>query len=366
MKSINLLELFGGIGAPRKALENLNFKINSSDYVEVLPQACNAYNLLYAENYQPQDVLKWKNKDRKEIDLLVHGSPCQDFSIAGKNDLSTGRSNLYTRTLEIIEKELNPRPKYVVWENVKALTFKNNIKYFNDYLNKMSELGYINYWKVLNSLNYGIPQNRERVFVVSIRKDLNQNFSFDNLETKKMQPLIKFLENFKNIDQSYFIKYSSPSMVKAIEDQKIKVIDDNENGFVYTITTKQERWNNSGVIKMPLSSYNAENYVTNPKNNNSYIRTITATGANSRQKIVVKAENTNATSKQEPVIFKIDDDFYNLRIITQKEAWRLMGFTNADYEKVKHLSKGTLYKLAGNSIVVQVLEAIFKELFKTK
>src|SRR5690606_7343633 len=121
-------------------------------------------------------------------------SPCQDFSRAGKNDLSNGRSILYNRTLEIIN-DLQPRPKYVLWENVKGLISKKHKKYFYHYLNKMESLGYVNYWSVLNSLDFGIPQNRERVFVVSIRKDIPKYFDFEMLEKKPMRPLIEFLDN---------------------------------------------------------------------------------------------------------------------------------------------------------------------------
>ena len=123
---IKLLELFGGIGAPRKALENIGYEVKSIDYVEILPQAVKAYNELFDNSYKPQSVLDWN----LNVDMLVHGSPCQDFSTAGLNDLSSGRSILYERTLEIVEKLLNPRPKYIIWENVVGLLHKNNIKHF--------------------------------------------------------------------------------------------------------------------------------------------------------------------------------------------------------------------------------------------
>lgn len=119
---LKLLELFGGIGAPRSALENLGIEVKSVDYVEILSNAVKAYNAMYDNDYKPQNVLNWN----LDVDLLVHGSPCQDWSKAGLNDISTGRSILYQRTLEIIEKELSPRPKYVVWENVKGLPEKGN------------------------------------------------------------------------------------------------------------------------------------------------------------------------------------------------------------------------------------------------
>ena len=85
---IKLLELFGGIGAPRKALENLGYEVESVDYVEIEPSAVKAYNGIFNEHYEPQDILTYDYDKDIELNILVHGSPCQDFSIAGKNDLS--------------------------------------------------------------------------------------------------------------------------------------------------------------------------------------------------------------------------------------------------------------------------------------
>ena len=118
---IKILELFGGIGAPRKALENIGFDIKSIDYVEILPYAVMAYNSIFDNNYKPQDVKLWN----LDVDILIHGSPCQDFSKNGLNNINTGRSILYERTLEIIGEELKRKPKVVLWENVPNLLQKD-------------------------------------------------------------------------------------------------------------------------------------------------------------------------------------------------------------------------------------------------
>lgn len=119
---IKILELFGGIGAPRKALENIGFDIKSIDYVEILPYAVMAYNSIFDNNYKPQDVKLWN----LDVDILIHGSPCQDFSKNGLNNINTGRSILYERTLEIIGEELKRKPKVVLWENVPNLASKRH------------------------------------------------------------------------------------------------------------------------------------------------------------------------------------------------------------------------------------------------
>lgn len=306
-KPLKLLELFGGIGAPRKALENLGIEVKSIDYVEVLPFAVEAYNRIFDNNYKPQNVLDWN----MNVDLLVHGSPCQDFSKAGKNDLSSGRSILYNRTLEIIENELHPRPKYILWENVKGLISKRHIKHFNHYLNKMETLGYVNYWSILNSLDFGIPQNRERVFVVSIRKDIPKYFDFEMLEKKPMRPLIEFLD-------------------------------------------KQVRWNNVGTV---FKEYT--NFYTFPRSSDGKL----INGAYNRVWKQEKYIGTIPVSNI-PKIADIKNQNLLYRYLTPRECWRLMGFTDLDFDKVllSGIGKNNLYLLAGNSIVVPVLEVIFKEL----
>lgn len=436
---IKVLEMFGGIGAPRKALENLGINIKSVDYVEILDYAVTAYNSMYNNSYKPNSVIDWNIN----VDILIHGSPCQDFSIAGKGDVENGgRSNLYTETLKIIDKVLNPRPKIVIWENVKGLISKKHITHFNHYLDSLDKIGYNNYHKVLIATDFGIPQKRERIFVVSILKDFDDgSFSFDNLEKKEMKKLKDLLEPC--VDINYFLKQES--MIKAVKEGKIKIINNNnENLFdkCNTITTKQWRWNNAGVIRIPLENYNQTNYVYietyNSKNyyvlprakdgelisgayNRAYkdedcvpVGTVTASNIikilKPKQEIIniietkqkefkeinktIEQENNNIqkynewaqTQEGQPLkeqkellvveqglnefnklpVFIINDKHYVLRILTERECWRLMGFTDQDFNNAQQagIPKNALYALAGNSIVVQVLEAIFKEVIK--
>lgn len=165
---IKLLELFGGIGACSKALERCGIEYEIADYVEIDKYAVKSYNAMHNSNFEPQDITTW-DKDI-DVDLIMHGSPCQDFSIAGNNaggDKGSGtRSSLMYETIRIVEKL---KPKVVIWENVKNLLSKKHKHNFDAYLEYMHGLGYENYYKVLNAKNYGIPQNRERIFTISIR-----------------------------------------------------------------------------------------------------------------------------------------------------------------------------------------------------
>jgi DNA (cytosine-5)-methyltransferase 1 len=375
-KRLKVLELFGGIGSPRKAFENLGIDTKIIDYVEWWDWPVKAYNRLFKHLYKKENVLDWN----MEIDILFHGSPCQDFSTAGKNDLASGRSILYMRTLEIIGEELKTRPKVVIWENVKGLLSKKNIVHFNHYLKTMESFGYVNHYKVLNSKDFGIPQSRNRVFVVSILKGqtlFNNDFDFEKLVKTTMKPLKSYLE--KEVDKSYFITQNS--MKKAIEAGKIKIVDN----VCETITTKQFRWNNAGVVKVPIleinkdydyrlsdgskrpiGKINKEGNITIPITNN---HTSNKVGVDCSMTITTSPTTSKILSEAiEPIegvpIFIIDGKPYHLRVLTQRETWRLMGWDDNSIDKVIDMPKTHMYHMAGNAIVIPVIEAIYKELFR--
>lgn len=168
---LKVLELFAGIGACSKALDRLGIEHEIVDAVEIDKYAIASFNAIHGTNFETQDITTW-DKDL-ECDLIMHGSPCQDFSVAGKQaggDVGSGtRSSLMYETIRIVGKL---RPKYVVWENVKNLLSKTHKHNFDAYIETMNILGYNSYYQVLNAKDYGIPQNRERVFTISIRKDI--------------------------------------------------------------------------------------------------------------------------------------------------------------------------------------------------
>lgn len=154
-----------------------------------------------------------KLKELGDIDLITHGSPCQDFSIAGRlagGDKGSGtRSSLMWCTVDIVEVV---KPKYVMWENVKNLLSAKNRHNFDGYLEIMDKLGYNSYYKVLNAKNYGIPQNRERVFTVSIRKDIDKGYEFpEEIElTKKLKDILE-----KDVDEKYYLDDEKIEKIKS-------------------------------------------------------------------------------------------------------------------------------------------------------
>ena len=174
---VKVLELFGGIGACTQAFKRVGIPFEVVDYVEIDKYACKSYNAINGTDFKPQDICEW-DKDIK-VDFIMHGSPCQDFSVAGKGlggDEGSGtRSSLMYETIRIVEKL---KPKYVLWENVKNVIGKKHRHNFDKYLVSLQQLGYNNYWQIMNAKDYGIPQNRERVFVLSIRRDIDNGYEF--------------------------------------------------------------------------------------------------------------------------------------------------------------------------------------------
>lgn len=169
VKSIRIVR--AEFGAASKALERLGIEHEIVDAVEIDKYAITSFNAIHGTNFDVQDITMW-DKDL-DVDLIMHGSPCQDFSVAGKQaggDVGSGtRSSLMYETIRIVAKL---RPKYVVWENVKNLLSKKHKHNFDAYIETMNILGYNSYYQVLNAKDYGIPQNRERVFTISIKKDV--------------------------------------------------------------------------------------------------------------------------------------------------------------------------------------------------
>lgn len=311
---LNVLELFGGIGAIKKALIRQKIPHKTVDYVELDKNCVKSYNALYDEEFEPKSIVDYHPPDEK-IDLLMHGSPCQDFSRSGLKKGGTKgsgtRSSLLFETIRIIE-EMNIKPKVVLWENVKGVLDRNLRASFFHYLKEMERLRYENKYEILNAMDFGIPQKRERIFVVSILE--NNPFDFVKLEKTQARDISEFLEK----DTSNLYEVRQESMLRYIRGEpknnnfrgRLKVIDK----FAYTISTKQVRIPNSGIIDLGNGKY---------------------------------------------------------RYLTERECFRLMGFDDEDFNKLKAIYPGRkgklssiLYKQAGNSIVVNVLEAILKEILK--
>lgn len=232
---LNVLSLFSGIGAFEKALTNLGIPFNLLAYCEIDKYASKAYSIIHdvPEEKNLKDVTKVDILDIEDrVDLITYGFPCQDISNAGKQkgftdeDGNRTRSGLFFEALRIID---DYKPKFAIAENVKALTSKKFSEEFKTVLESLDEVGYNNYYQVLNAKDYGIPQNRERVFIISIRKDIDKGFKFPApfpLELK----LKDLLED--EVDEKYYLSENTLNyFVKNTQVQKEK-----GNGFKFSPT----------------------------------------------------------------------------------------------------------------------------------
>ena len=367
-KKLKILELFGGIGACTKALKKLNIDFEIADYVEIDKYAVKSFNAINGTSYEPQDICKW-DKDI-ETDLIMHGSPCQDFSLAGKgyggNEGSGTRSSLMYETIRIVEKL---KPKYIIWENVKNVVSKRHIHNFYKYMNYLNKLGYTSHFKLLNSKDYGIPQNRNRLFVVSIRNDIDpKSFKFpEPFELKlKLKDLLE-----PEVDEKYYLSEKMINYISFTGTNGYKNSDCRINLDVARplTTDPNKRAGTSNYISKELpDNYDLRLLIKNATIK-GYEEAIEGDSINlaypksstRRARVGKQIANTLQCNDSMGVVESVNP--VKIRKLTPKEYWRLMGFDNEDYEKASKVNSNTqLYKQAGNSIVVNVLEGILEQL----
>ena len=249
---MKVLSLFSGIGAFEKALDRLNIDYELVAFSEIDKYATKSYCAIHGvdESMNLGDITKVdENSLPKDIDLITYGFPCQDISLAGKqkgmfnDDGTQTRSGLFFEALRIIEAT---KPKIAIAENVKNLTGKKFKEQFELVLKSLEEAGYSNYWKVLNAKDYGIPQNRERVFIISIRKDIDKGYEFpkpfplqlrlkDMLDDKVDEKY--YLSDEQILTAGYFGNAVNPNL-KDVYDRKKAIINKQVS---YTISTKPDR-----------------------------------------------------------------------------------------------------------------------------
>lgn len=382
---IKLLSLFSGIGAFEKALENIEVDYELVNYCEIDKYASKSYSLIHnvSEEKNLKDVTKIDtSKLPHDIDLVTYGFPCQDISNAGKRKGFTDergnrtRSGLFFDALRIIK---DTKPKIAIAENVKALTSKKFTKEFDTVLKLLNDVGYNCYWKVLNSKNYGIPQNRDRVFIVSIRKDID-NFDFYFPQPKELKlRLNDLLES--NVDEKYYLseKLEIYALGNAV-NKELKDMYKRENAYLnkdisYTINTNSIRrvgdtnYICDGIdkeiqVKDFLKIKEATKKGYSEAYAGDYVNIQFPNSKTRRGRVGKGIANTLLTSKENCVVVA---NPLRLRRLTEKECFRLMGFDDSDCDILRNngISMTQIYKQAGNSIVVDVLEALFTELFKS-
>ena len=367
INKLRVFEAFAGVGMQRMALKNLGIPHEVVAISEIDKFALASYMAIHGKTLNLGDITKIDVETIPEHDLFTYSFPCTDLSVSGKQlgfkKGSGTRSSLLWECERIIE---HKRPKFLLLENVKALTFKKNMDGFNEWLEILESYGYVNHWKVLNAKDFGVPQNRERVFVVSIHNsvgDTDYEFPAGYPLTVSLQDI---LEN--EVDEKYYMK---PEVYKRLVPTRSEYqpLLDNIVGKIKSSTDKfSQRSSVYGCVSGTLlaSDFKQPKYVTTqvfklkPSIHSSFqngqrYKTYSPNGISPT---LLTAQGGNVQP------FVLND--FCIRKLTSREYWRLMGISDENYEAAKSVCSNTqLYKQAGNGIVVPVLEGIFSKLFLT-
>lgn len=334
---MKLLSLFSGIGAFEKALKLCNIDFELVRYCEIDKYASKAYCLINDENENKNlwDITGVNEKELPDFDLMTYGFPCQAFSVAGlRKGKDDRRGKLFFDAIRIAEYK---KPKYMIAENVSGLLSIHNGEYFESVLSVLDSIGYNNYWQILNAKDYGIPQNRERIFIISIRKDVDElSFEFPVKQELKLK-LMDIIE--LNPGNEHYLSDKAMERIK----RKKGFLPQIEPDITGTINTK----NNSGQLSIDHGTTLIKIIDDRFKKRND------------REYENYSPSLTGSSSDE----FKVKIGTFDYRKLTPLECFRLMGFDDKDYYKLDSISNSQKYKMAGNSIVVNVLEAILKQLF---
>lgn len=440
MIEIRVFEAFAGYGSQLMALKRLEknypdkIKIISVGIAEIDKYAIQAYKAVHGDVTNYGDISKINWDEVPDFDLFTYSFPCTDISIAGVQkgfeENSGTRSSLLWECRKAI---LAKKPKYLLLENVKALVQKKNIASFNKWITELESYGYTNFTKVLNAKDYGVPQNRERVFVVSIRELENYEYPEPFELDKCMKDCLE-----KDVNIKYFLSQnavqgrkthcekkakegcgfkSEPTtgedVAKSITTKEgsrhtdnyiIEPLNPYDDGTCRTIKAqyaktgmanfkRKDSMGATGVIINPLKGISGKgwHYEQNVYDPNGISRAIKAGGGSGNIPKIIQIGNIypdkpnfrNRTSGRiydkrglsprintcqggghEPKIL----DKSNIRKLTPRECFRLMGVSEENIDKIQAagISNSQQYKLAGNSIVVDVLYHIFKKMFVDK
>ena len=404
---LKVIELFAGIGAQRKGLERAGIEHEVVAISEIDKYALKVYEALYGNTPNLGDISKIEKLPK--ADMWTYSFPCTDISLSGRmKGLEKGsgtHSSLLWEVQRLLEvsKANDELPKYLLLENVKNLISKKFKPYFDEWCRYLESLGYKNFYKVLNGKNYNVPQNRERIFLLSIR-NCNEDYVFLN-EIPLTTKLGDLLE--PNVADKYFL---SGKLITCFSSMK------NRNGLIrglrfrprgkkdeyaWTITTApgsratdtfiiepipaaiRGRTDEDGNYKQQLelkkdgntntlTTVQKDNVVIVPQNTKQgYAIAHVGDGiytnrADSKRGVVQRESIPTLKTSNKDIAVVVDDptELISIRRLTPRECWRLMGWTDEDIDKAfkADVSETQLYKMAGNSIIVNCLEAIFKNI----
>ena len=339
---IKLFEMFAGYGGASFALKKAEIPFECVGYSEINKYAIQCYEQNHPNIKNYGDCCKINPNELPDFDLLTGGFPCQDVSIAGQRDLSKGRTNLFYEIIRIAKVK---KPKYMLLENVKGLLsaekFKLNKTYFDKIKEELKRIGYGICYTTLNSKDYGIPQNRERIWIVC-KLDGWDFMEFGFPEGKPLKIMLKDILE-PNVSEKYNVSEKALKLLKA---------------RIGTSYTSKFNPNISNTLRTNYgNAYSNETYIKRVQID------ISGKGYKSQQDryyysdgIMSCLPNANPTNKVNII------DGETIRRLTPKECFRLMGFLN-DEINIVGISDGKAYSLAGNGWDINLVSLIFKKMF---
>lgn len=405
MKKIKLATVFSGIGAVEHALERMNIpfelvfasdngdreisiseediknelaKLSNNkerkDFIDSLYEKSRRQNFVQKTYFENYDIDKEKyHQDvrfingfeyQNEVDLFVGGSPCQSFSMVGKRGgFEDTRGTLFHEFARLISEI---QPKVFIYENVKGVLNHDNGNTWKIMQNVFDDLGYTWDFEVLNAKKYGIPQNRERIFVVGfLEKSFSESFEFPRpIDLKSV--MSDFLEN--NVSEKYYLGTKGIEFVtskKNLNKQYTQI-----NGEVGLCQKANQQFNWHGDFRFePINSENGseieEKYYLSEKLVN-YVMSPGTKGFYSKPEIdldIARPLLSTMTKMHRAGVDNYVTTQGRIRKLTPRECLRLMGF--CDSFKIV-VSDTQVYRQSGNSIVVDVLVHVLSEIFNTK
>lgn len=352
---------FSGYDSQCLALRRLNIDFDLVGWSEIDRFAIQAHNALFPEFADRNfgDICKIDWLTVPDFDLFTYSSPCQDFSAAGRQKGGDKGSGTRSSLLWECEKAISiKRPNILVMENVSALVSRKFIKLFNRWQNILENYGYKNFARILNAKNYGIPQNRKRIFLISILNGVQFYFP----EPVKLERRLKDVLE-KNIDKKYYLSKSTIDVFKVHKEKhNVKepilpqILTKARTEFGKSIRKEYE----SGKIKIKRKNIQQleprkdgiSNTLTSVKTDNLVC-----------EPIIVASRGRQS----EPINAPKFDNF-KIRKLTPRECFRLMGLLENEIDIIQNagISNSQQYKLAGNSIVVNVLCELFRKIYIDK
>lgn len=365
-KKVKVLELFAGYGGCSFSLQKAGIEFECIGYSEIDKFAIKCYEQNHKDIKNYGDITKINAEELPDFDLLTGGFPCQSFSIAGKRKgFKDTRGTLFFDILRIAKAK---KPKYMVLENVKGLLSHDDGKTFKIIIDSLKSIGYGIAYKVLNSKYYGIPQNRERIWIVCKYGGWDfMEFMFPNKEPLKIT-IKDILE--KDVDKKYYL---SEKQIKTIlgKDGYSPCLSTNHTGkglshqmIIIPVLTPDriEKRQNGRRFKTdgePMFTLNTQDRHGVLISHSLFPRS-SKTGKG----------GTGHLSKSDDTSYCVDtvntqaiETNSIIRRLTPKECFRLQGFTE-DQINLNGLSDSQKYKLAGNGWEIKVASKIFKNLLK--